>query len=116
MFKLNNIEYTITSQDISIKPKDDGIQTITINVIGKNEIIDSDIGEVSISLETDIFEDSNIVVHDVIADVFCAEFTTATGTFEATDTTYHFYGIGDINWNEELGKDVIIELEIERRK
>ena len=48
------------------------------------------------------------------AEFFCAEFIDVIGTFEVTETTYHFYGKADIDWNEELGKDVEVDITISK--
>lgn len=114
MIKLNNIRYDIVSGSTTLKPVDDGIQHLSVMIVAKNETVDPDIGEISFNFETDIFDDDNFVVHDVTAELFCAEFINVIGIFEVTETTYHFYGKADIDWNEELGKDVEVDIIISK--
>ena len=114
MIKLNNIRYNIVSGSTTLRPVDDGIQHLTMMIVAKNKTVDPDIGEISFNFETDIFDDDNFVVRDVTAELFCAEFIDVIGTFEVTETTYHFYGKADIDWNEELGKDVEVDITISK--
>lgn len=112
MFKLGSVNYEITKQDINIFPTSSGY-SVSVSITARNEIIDPDIGEISLAFGGTV-ESLNSVTEDITGLLFVAEFIGCSGTLEVLEDTIHFYGTTDINWNEELGKDVEFDVELRR--
>lgn len=111
MLKLNNIVYTITSKEVEIVRVSSGYM-VSVNVIGKNTNIDPEIREISLAFG-EVVERQPGIANDVKGLLFVAEFNDVTGTLELGDDNYiHFYGKANVNWNDELGQDVEIDLEL----
>ena len=112
MFKLGPINYEITKQDIDIYQISSGY-SVNVSVTARNEIVDPDIGEISLTFEGTV-ESLNSVTENIVGLLFIAEFINCSGTLEVLEDTIHFYGTTDVNWNEELDKDVEFDIEIRR--
>jgi hypothetical protein len=76
-------------------------------------MVDSDIGEISLAFGGTV-ESLNSVTENITGLLFVAEFIDCSGTLEVLENTIHFYGTTDVNWNEELGKDVEFDVELRR--
>lgn len=112
MFKLGSVNYEITKQDIDIFQTSSGY-SVSVSITARNEIIDSDIGEISLAFGGTI-ESLNSVTENIVGLLFVVEFIGCSGTLEVLEDTIHFYGTTDINWNEELSKDVEFDVELRR--
>lgn len=114
MFKLGPVNYEITNKDIDICQTSSGY-SVSVSVTARNETVDPDIGEISLTFEGTI-ENLNSVTENIAGLLFVAEFIDCSGTLEVLEDTIHFYGTTDVNWNEELGKNVEFDIEIRRNK
>ena len=112
MFKLGSVNYEITKQDINIFPTSSGY-SVSVSIIARNETVDPDIGEISLAFGGTV-ESLNSVTENITGLLFVAEFIDCSGTLEVLENTIHFYGTTNVNWNEELGKDVEFDVELRR--
>jgi len=112
MLKLGSVNYEITNQDINIFQTSSGY-SVSVSIIARNEMVDSDIGEISLAFRGTV-ESLNSVTENITGLLFVAEFIDCSGTLEVLENTIHFYGTTDVNWNEELGKDVEFDVELRR--
>ena len=112
MFKLGSVNYEITKQDLDIFQTSSGY-SVSVSIVARNETIDPYIGEISLAFGGTV-ESLNSVTENIAGLLFIAEFTDCSGTLEVLEDIIHFYGTTDVNWNEELGKDVEFDVELRR--
>ena len=121
---LNGIQYDLGDIDYGFDKLIDGNNEFWFSVVGSNP--NQDYWEIFMdNMGTEVIVDS--IVNNVINNVQAKLVTTIwqddknkdilvdlTGTLELLDDCIHYYGTTDLDWNDQLGKNVSFDLYIER--
>ena len=121
---LNGIQYDLGDIDYGFDKLIDGNNEFWFSVVGSNP--NQDYWEIFMdNMGTEVIVDS--IVNNVINNVQAKLVTTIwqddknkdilvdlTGTLELLDDCIHYYGTVDLDWNDQLGKNVSFDLYIER--
>lgn len=121
---LNGIQYDLGDIDYGFDKLIDDNNEFWFSVVGSNP--NQDYWEIFMdNMGTEVIVDS--IVNNVINNVQAKLVTTIwqddknkdilvdlTGTLELLDDCIHYYGTADLDWNDQLGKNVSFDLYIER--